>query len=375
MARIAYALSGEGRGHATRVGTMLDELGDQHEFLLLASGMAYDFLKSRFQHQAHVQVFRIPGLEFHYRGQRLHYPRSLWHSLPFLYQLRQHVFGVAEQLRRFQTDLAITDFEPLLPRAARLLKIPLISFDHQHFLRVSNLAYLPWRLRWKGWLIGCSIGLFCSGQRETIVSSFFKTPLRRGWERAIQVGVLLRPEILQAEPHDAGHLLVYLRRFAKPQLLDALRQSGRVVHIYGVGKRQAEGNLHFYEIDDAAFIRDMASCHAVISNAGNQLVGEAIHLQKPFLALPESGNFEQALNAHFLKQSGLGMTFDYDTFTLAKLQTFLDAVPRLSGTARNVCVAANVCVAGNAAAVAAIQRCLAECQRHAAAALVEPVAA
>lgn len=369
MARIAYAMSGEGRGHATRVGTVIDELGDEHEFLLLASGMAYDFLQTRFQNRPHVQVRRIPGLEFRYCGQRLHYPRSLWHSLPFLCRLRQHVSGVAEQLCRFQADLAITDFEPLLPRAARLLKIPFISFDHQHFLRVSNLTQLPWHLRWKGWFIGCSIALFCSGQRETIVSSFFTTPLRRGWERAIQVGVLLRPEILAARSYDAGHLLVYMRRFANPHLLNALRHSGRMVRIYGVGARPAEGNLHFLEINDDAFIRDMASCHAVISNAGNQLVGEAIHLQKPFLALPESGNFEQSLNAHFLQQSGIGMACDYDTFSPADLQAFLAAVPRLSGTARHVATA------GNAAAVAAIQRCLADCQRRATRPLAEPVAA
>ena len=30
-------------------------------------------------------------------------------------------------------DLVITDFEPLLPRAARLEGVPYISIDHQHF--------------------------------------------------------------------------------------------------------------------------------------------------------------------------------------------------------------------------------------------------
>lgn len=369
MARIAYGLSGEGRGHATRVGTVVDELGDEHEFLLLASGMAYDFLRARFQHRRHVQVRRIPGLEFHYHDQRLHYPRCLWRSLPFLLQLRRNVREVVEQLRGFQVDLAITDFEPLLPRAARMLKIPLVSFDHQHFLRVGDFRHLPWKLRLKRWFLGSSVRLFCSGQQETIVSSFFKVPLRPGWEHVTQVGVLLRPAILAAHPCDAGHLLVYLRRFAKPNLWAALRQCGRVIRIYGLGARPTQGNLHFHAVDDLAFIRDLASCHAVISNAGNQLVGESLYLQKPFLALPESGNFEQMLNAHFLQQCGGGMACDDEAFSLTELQNFLAAVPRLSDTIRDVAVA------GNEAAIAALRRCLANCTQPASRLLAEPVAA
>ena len=45
---------------------------------------------------------------------------------------------------------------------------------------------------------------------------------------------------------------------------------------------------------------------AVVSTAGNQLVGEALYLGKPVLVMPERVNFEQAINAHYLEQSGAG---------------------------------------------------------------------
>jgi len=369
MARIAYGLSGEGRGHATRVGTVVDKLRDEHQFLLLASGVAYDFLSNRYARQSNVQVCRIPGLEFQYQGQRLDYFKSVVRSLPFIMNLRKNVGEVAERLRRFEPDLAITDFEPLTPRAARQLGIPLVSFDHQHFLAVSRLSELPWQLRLKGWAIGLSVRLFCSGQQETIVSSFFTAPLRRGVRRVRQVGVLLRPEILRAQSVDHGHLLVYLRRFAKQNLIEALRTCGRTVRIYGVGLRPDDGNLSFHNIDDAAFVRDMASCHAVISNAGNQLVGESLYLRKPFLALPESGNVEQALNAHFLERSGGGIAYDYDSFTLEDLKEFLRQAPALGQRIRELPVA------GNADAVAAICRNLEERQPRSDKSKAEPVAA
>ena len=45
---------------------------------------------------------------------------------------------------------------------------------------------------------------------------------------------------------------------------------------------------------------------AVVTTAGNQLVGEVLYLEKPVLAMPESNNFEQFINAFFLEQSGTG---------------------------------------------------------------------
>jgi UDP:flavonoid glycosyltransferase YjiC (YdhE family) len=65
----------------------------------------------------------------------------------------------------------------------------------------------------------------------------------------------------------------------------------------------------------------------VVSNAGNQLVGEALYLRKPFLALPETGNFEQAINAHFLRASGGGDWVPFERLTAADLNRFLDQVP------------------------------------------------
>jgi uncharacterized protein (TIGR00661 family) len=249
--------------------------------------------------------------------------------------------------------LAIVDFEPLLPRAAKRLGIPYVSFDHQNFLRVINPNGLPWRLRWKARFIGASIGLFCRGQVETIVSSFFAPPLRKSRHRVTQVGVLLRPRILHATPADDGHLVVYLRRLPCLKLNDALRLCGRPVRIYGLGFRPPDGNLVYLPVDEQRFVHDLIHCHAVVTNAGNQLVGEALYMRKPVLALPEPGNFEQAINGHFLAQSRGGMVRDYESFSYADLQEFLDYVPALR---RRVDTAH---IAGNQPAFAALRRRLA----------------
>lgn len=82
------------------------------------------------------------------------------------------------------------------------------------------------------------------------------------------------------------------------------------VRVYGLGERPAQGLLDYRPIDALRFVEDLASCTGLVTTAGNQLIGEAIHLGKPVLAMPEPGNYEQHINAHFIRESGAGMVVD-----------------------------------------------------------------
>lgn len=327
MGKIFYSVAGEGRGHAIRVRTIVEELRKSHDVVLFAPHVAYEFLDDVYHEAQDVDVRRIPGLEFCYNQRRVSYFRSITQSLPYLRNLPRLVDSMERMIREEQPELMITDFEPALPRAARRLGMPFLSVDHQHFLTAFDLSSLPWSLWLKARSIGLSINLFYTGQQETIVSSFFSPPLRKGCGNVTSVGVLLRRELQQASPVDDGHLLVYLRRFAPPRLMHALRRCGRNVMIYGLGEQPRDGNLFFHEVNETGFLDDLIGCHALISNAGNQLVGEALSLRKPVLAIPEEGNFEQAVNAHFLELTGYGVGGDAATFAEAHLTNFLGRVP------------------------------------------------
>lgn len=368
MAKIFVSLAGEGRGHATRVRALVEMLRGRHEVVVFASHVAYQLLAAAYRGQPNVSVRRIPGLEFAYRGTQLSYFRSLWRAVPFLANLPGVVRSLAAEIERERPDLAIVDFEPVLPRAARRCGLPFLSFDHQHFLVVSDLSGLPRPLRWQARLSGLPVGLFCRGQRETIVSSFFRLPLKRRWRDVRQVGVLLRPEVLAATPAVGEHLLVYLRRFARPNVLQALRDCGRPVRVYGLGCRPDEGRLEYRDIDERAFLHDLATCDALICTAGNQLVGEALFLQKPVLALPEPGNFEQALNGHFLRSSGGGDSISCRQLDAAHLRQFVAAVPRLRS---QICAES---LNGNPQALRAIERFLPAAERSVGEPVVERAA-
>ncbi|MCL4206454.1 MAG: glycosyltransferase [Pirellulaceae bacterium] len=357
MAKLIFSLAGEGRGHATRTRTIVEALQREHRIIVLAPGAAYQLLADAYFHSDRVAVCEIPGLQFRYRGERLDYLKSCCLALPFLWRMRDWTAKIEALLRKERPDLAITDFEPLLPRAAARCGVPYVSFDHQHFLLVNDLSGLPWHLRWKARLLAPSVGMFYRGQRRTIVSSFYQPPLKPHMRHVTQIGTLLRPEILRSRPVAGQHVLVYMRRFLRKNLLDALLHCGRPVKVYGLGVRPPLDGVVFCEVDERNFLHDLSQCFAVVSNAGNQLVGEAIYLKKPFLALPESGNFEQSINAHFVRESGAGDWIPFDRLDAEALLRFLDRVPEYRQQIRSEAVV------GNAAAVDAILAELAAVQQ------------
>ena len=332
MPRIAISLCGEGRGHATRISTLVERLDPDHDLLVYTSADALGFLRRQFAGlEDRVRLEEIPGVVFQYTAGRLDVMRSIAAGLD--YQARQLgplVDRMIRELEAFGAALAITDFEPALPRAAGRLGIPVVSVDHQHFLLAYDLDSLPWSLQWNAWFMSRAVWMYVTEAADTVVSAFFRPPLRRGWEHVVQVGPLLRPEILAARPADHGFVLSYLRRHTPFSAVEAIAACGLPVRIYGLGEREPLGACSFHAIDERRFVADLAACRCLVSAAGNQLIGEALHLGKPLLVLPERAHSEQLMNSHFLAAMGCGEFALLEEVTPERVREFL---ARLDGFA------------------------------------------
>ncbi len=331
MGKVLYSLSSEGRGHAARAQAVIDLLDGRHEVCLLASGEVYSHLSAAYRNSDSVHVRRLPGLFFAYRGEKLDYCRSILGSVPYLRKLNQLVAHVQSIIEHERPDIGITDFEPALPRAAGRCGLPWISLDHQHFLTTSNFSTLPAVLRVRALLLRLAVPMFYRGQQAELVSSFYHLPPRRGTEHVLRIGVLLRRSVLEAalDAAPGPDVVAYVRRKAPQSLLTALRNCGRRVWLYGQGEGISQGDVHFCAFDPISFIHQLSVADCLVTTAGNQLVGEALYLRKPVLAIPEEGNFEQSLNAHLLARTGLGWTSSFPRLTPHVLQQFLVAVPAI----------------------------------------------
>jgi uncharacterized protein (TIGR00661 family) len=166
--------------------------------------------------------------------------------------------------------------------------------------------------------------MYVTEATDTVVSAFFRPPLKRGWEHAVQVGPLLRAEVARALPRNEGFVLSYLRRHTPFAALATLADCGLPVKVYGLGERDALGSVSFHAIDDRRFVDDLAACRCLVSAAGNQLIGEALHLGKPMLLLPERAHAEQLMNSHFLAGMGCGDFRLLEQVTTAHVRSFID---------------------------------------------------
>ena len=364
MSKIFYSMAGEGRGHAVRVRTLVEHLRHEHELVLFAPDDAYDFLVKSYSETngvENVRLVRIKGLKFRYTGGKLDLFKSIGHGLKYAWRdLPSVVNGFLKRIEIDRPDLCISDFEPALPRAARRAGVPLMSLDHQHVLLAYDLRGLPLLLRRYAWWMSWSIRAYYGrGDYEAVTSSFYTPPLKPGFEQVRQVGPMLREELVATVPHQEDFLLSYLRPNTPPRVLETLAECGWDVRVYGLGERPQQGRVSFHAIDERRFVNDLAHCAALVSAAGNQLLGEALFLGKPVFAIPEEMHHEQQINACFLQQMGAGNWTTLESFSPAPLAKFLSQLDEYRVNTAALCGRLN----GTPDALAAIRETLARRER------------
>lgn len=318
--RIAYGVMGYGRGHAMRTLSVLPALMQRHEVTVFTAGDAYPVLAPQ------APTVRIPMIGYRYGDDGSHSAlKTVAGNLGPMADLLLRGPGMEQVEREFRArgiDLVISDSEAWTHRAAQRLGIPRISFDH-----VGILAYCKPHFPPDLWHLGMRDALgyrAAMGVPERIlISSFYEAEPKVPGVRI--VGPMLRDEVLRAKPERGEFLLAYFNKGQHqylPNIDRALRLLDIPVVIYGTPHRGRVENLDFRAPSNTGFVHDLAQCRAVLSTAGNQTIGEAIHLGKPILAVPEDA-FEQRLNAHLIERMGVGLRASLRGLTPSDVDRFL----------------------------------------------------
>lgn len=318
--RIAYGVMGYGRGHAMRTLSVLPDLMAEHEVTVFAGGDAYDVLAPR------VSTVRIPVIGYRYNDAGRHsLVRTVIGNAAPVADLLFGGAGQAQLEREFRQrgiQLVISDSEAWTHRVAQRLGIPRISFDH-----VGIIAYCKPHFPPDLWLLGLrdawAYRRLMGVPERILISSFY--PAEPAYPQVRIVGPMLRDEVRRATPTAGDYLLAYFNKGEhqfRPHVARALRLLDCRVVVYGTPLRGEDDNLIFRAPSVEGFIDDLAGCRAVLSTAGNQLIGEAIHFGKPILALPEDA-FEQRLNAGMVERMGVGMRASLATLTPSDIDRFL----------------------------------------------------
>jgi uncharacterized protein (TIGR00661 family) len=325
--RILYGVVGEGMGHAMRSRVILDELVKKHDVEVVVSGRAYDYLKQRAGD--HLNVQKVWGYSLVYEDNEVSkFKTALANLKGAMTGWPENIRAYVELTERFEPEVVISDFESWSYLFGQRHGLPVISVDNMQVInRCTHDAEILAGMRAEFELTRAIVKAKVAGAFHYHVTTFFHPPVRK--ERTTLHPPILRPEILAARGEPGDHLLVYQTSTSNTALPDLLRASGRECRIYGLRRdlkeELREGNLRYRPFSETAFIDDLRTARGVIASAGFTLMGEAIYLHRPMLAVPVRRQFEQVLNARYLEREGYGLAAD--ELTAARLGEFLERLP------------------------------------------------
>lgn len=303
MARIIYAVAGEGFGHASRthlIGQRFLDAG--HDVIFATSHRALLYLRECFGERAR-EIF---GLTFDYSKGYVDPVATVWKNLsrfPGGRRVNKQLYN--EVYKPFNPDLVITDFEPFSAWWALRNRVPFISINNEHTLIFCKLEHklknVVQRIQ-AGFVTRCHY----VGAKAYVVINFFQAPLKN--DKAVLAPPIVRPIIMELMSSNAGHITIYWTTGThEDRLREVLgRFPHQQFHIYGFDKHLERGNCTFKERSTQGFLDDLASSRGVIASAGFSLISECLYLRKKMLLLPLAGQYEQLINARYVQKLELG---------------------------------------------------------------------
>jgi uncharacterized protein (TIGR00661 family) len=135
--RVCYGLVGMTRGHAARALAIGQELLDRgHEVLFCTEGDAEELLSARFGKE---RVLKTSTPKYYLKNGRLSIWRTVFGNRKYLYGRRKLAKPLLAHLQEWKPDITISDYEPLMWQASKVLKIPHVAVNSQEFFISSPL--------------------------------------------------------------------------------------------------------------------------------------------------------------------------------------------------------------------------------------------
>ena len=333
MTRILYGFSGEGSGHSSRAREMMTYLTERgHKVIGASYDRGYKNLADDFE------LVEIEGLSIATVDNKVSVVKTFTENLAKLSDGVASVRKLRHVFKEFKPAVVITDFEPMSAHLAQHYELPIVTLDNQHRMRYMRYP-CPEGFRKDALVTETVIRSIVPKPDVSLVTTFWTGDVTN--DRTFLFPPILRREVLELEPRDDGHVLVYFTHGFDTFLGHLASYPRERFLVYGAGREGVEGNVEFRPPSRDGFLDSLAGARAVISTAGFTLLTESLHLAKPFLALPMAGQFEQELNALLLAEARYGKngrggdanTIGDFLYRLEEYRTQLAKYPRADNTA------------------------------------------
>jgi uncharacterized protein (TIGR00661 family) len=301
--KILYAIQGTGNGHVSRAREIIPHLKMYGQVDVFLSG-----------NNTNVAL----GLPIKYFSKGVSFTYNKSGSIDYVKTFQKLEFSrTIKEVREFPIqdyDLVINDFEFISAWAAKIKNIPVVAFGHQAAL-LSNKCPRPAGIHLISELIlrkyapaSQYLGLHFDEYDDFI----FKP--------------IIRSEIRKIEPQTKSHFTVYLPAFGDRFLINHLRQIQEVEwHVFSKYAKvpYAEGNVKIFPASNESFVKSMAACNGLLTNAGFESPAEAMYLEKKVFVIPINRQYEQLCNAAALKNIGVPVSYQFNQKTIDKLKHWI----------------------------------------------------
>jgi uncharacterized protein (TIGR00661 family) len=195
-------------------------------------------------------------------------------------------------------DLVLTDFEPISSRIAKRYNIPSIGIGHQY----AFLYDIP------------TVG--ANPMANFIIKNYAPAKYSIGlhWHHFNQP---ILPPIIPLFQHTDerivnNKIVVYLPFEELEDIMGLIKpfKAYRFFVYHKLEQTLIEENIKLCPYSRSGFLKDLLECSGVITNAGFELVSEALNLGKKLLIKPLAGQMEQLSNASVIRDLRLGLVMD-----------------------------------------------------------------
>ncbi|MEM4336645.1 MAG: glycosyltransferase family protein [Candidatus Woesearchaeota archaeon] len=317
MARILYTVNGEGMGHAVRSSVVIEYLKQKnHDIVVVSGGRAFDFLSKRFSDVYDIECYNIV-----YKNNRAMNIDTLFlNAKKFPKIIVKNFNRLFSVMIKFKPDIIITDFEPFSNFISKFFGIPVIAIDNISIINKARIKSPPNEISSFLTAVFVTKTLVKIDADKYIIPTFFYPKLKDS-QKCVFVSPVIREEILRIKTSKKKHILVYQTSPSNKELLKTLKRIRYKFIVYGFDKEKTEKNIVFKKFNEKRFIKDLATSKGVIVNGGFSVISEALYLKKPILSIPIRNQFEQILNANYVKMLGYG-DFSYSA-TKEAIENFL----------------------------------------------------
>lgn len=316
---VVYGVCGEGLGHAARALALIERLEQDTTVHILTCGEAHDF----FRKQGYPRLHRIPGITFAKKGQSIDWPVSVVQCFEYVLGGDSHLSRVAKIFEAIRPDIAVTDFEPLVPRIALRKRVPVLGIDNQAKISRCVLQDLPAGLRFYQLITSALIDWLVPRQVPRVVSCFHPEYCKPNKPVRAVVGPLLRNSVTRLRPTDGGFALVYYKEIVGECLFRTAECLGMRTLVYGGCEHAHRWPAFEFHPHGAGFVESLAACSILVCPAGNQLLGEAGFFGKRTICIPQRGQYEQAINGFYMEKMGLGIALKHPASPGLEVAEFL----------------------------------------------------